>query len=602
MRVMSTSTGPDLEMPVKPIHDGSPRRSHQSVTGFLFRFRDVIICLGLILPAWWLTAGLWPDPDTRTLALNPADQVLVEWFLSYGSRFWVGDFSLVTDRLNAPDGVNLLTNAATVGLGVLFAPVTWAFGATATFAVIMAVNLAGTAIGWYLLFSRTLRAGRPAAVIGALFCGFAPGMVSQANSHLHMTAQWLVPVMIWCVIAMWRAAEARGNTSRLVLIGAGFGLLVTAQVFIGEETLFLTALTLVFISVAYVVLTKPPWARVWRFTAGLSIAVAVAVPLLAYPLWLQFKGPQSVPNGVFSPDYFIADLASFVAISPLSLMGEPESARLSTGPAEYNTFLGWPLVLLLAGLVLWLHRQAMVVSCFLAGLLMALLSLGPRVVVNREPTTVDGLYVLLKGVPVIDGALPLRFALAAIPLIAILLVLGLEQARRHHLLAVRVAVPVLVAVALLPLIPAPLPTEDRDPVPVFYSEGHWRQCAEPGEVIVPVPLPTPPEPEAMRFATAQNVAFGLPEGFFIGPYGRNGNATIGTWKRPTSALLAQVARTGRLEPIDDRVRAQARTDLARWKASCVVLTEHPYHEQLRLTVEDLLGPGQRVADAVIWPL
>ena len=79
--------------------------------------------------------------------------------------------------------------------------------------------------------------------------------------------------------------------------------------------------------------------------------------MLAYPLWLQFHGPQSVPNGVFSPDYFSADLASFPAISPLSVAGTEEAARLSTGPSEYNTFLGIALILVVVACVIWLWRR-----------------------------------------------------------------------------------------------------------------------------------------------------------------------------------------------------------------------------------------------------
>lgn len=572
------------------------------MTRLLTKIKDPVICLGFVLLALWLTAGLWPDPDTRTLALNPADQILVEWFLSYGSRVFSDDFGLVTDRLNAPDGINMLTNAGTLGLGALFAPITWAFGAPTTFAVIMAFNLAATATGWYLLFARTFGASRFAAIVGGLFCGFAPGMISQANSHLHMTSQWLVPVMVWCVVKLARLSAARSEPWKIIATAVLFGLLVTAQVFIGEETLFLTALTLILVTIAYLALKRPPWEQIWRFSAGLALSVAVAFPLLAYPLWVQFKGPQSVPNGVFSSDYFVADLASFVAISPLSWMGSAEAAKLSTGPAEYNTFWGWPLVLVVLGLGIWLRHKAIAVACLLAGLVMVWLSLGPIIVHNRQRTSIDGLYQMLKGVPVIDGALPLRFALAGIPLIAILLVLGIEKARTSRVRGARFAVPTIIGLALLPLVPMRLPTEDRPPVPRFYAEGHWRQCADEGDVIVPVPLPTPPEPGPMRYATSQQVAFGLPEGFFIGPYGRKGRATIGTWKRPTSALLAEVAKTGKVPQISDNMKAQARTDLARWKATCIVLTEHPRDTQLRLTLEELFGPGRRVVDAVIWPL
>ena len=47
------------------------------------------------------------------------------------------------------------------------------------------------------------------------------------------------------------------------------------------------------------------------FATGLLVAVGLAGLALAYPLWFQFAGPQSVPNGMFSPYYFSADLASF---------------------------------------------------------------------------------------------------------------------------------------------------------------------------------------------------------------------------------------------------------------------------------------------------
>jgi len=601
MRVMSRSTEADLVVstrltPPTPSQDRKGRNPG-----------DLLICAGFALFALWLTLGLWPHPGTRTLALNPADQVLVEWFLSYSGRFWDGDFSFVTDRLNAPDGINMLANAGTVGLGVIFGPITKIFGVATTFAVIMSVNLALTAIGWYLLFAKTFKVSRFSAAIGAFFCGFAPGMVSQANSHLHMTAQWLVPPMIWCVITLVRLASdtkarKRDTAWKIIAVGAGFGLLVTAQVFIGEETLFLTALTLALVTVAYVAWQRPPLGQIARFSAGLLTAVAVAIPLLAYPLWVQFRGPQSVPNGVFSPDYFIADLASFVAISPLSMLGSDENTRLSTGPAEYNTFFGWPLVLVFIALTIWMWRQAIAVACALAALAMAALSLGPMIVVNREPTGLEGPYQMIKGIPVIDGALPLRFALAAIPLVGVLLVLGLEKARRSSLPAIHYGVPAAVVLALIPTVPAQLPTTDRPAVPAFYAEGHWRQCASDGDVIVPVPVATPPQPEPMRFAADQNVAFGMPEGFFIGPYGRYGRATIGTWKRPTSALLAEVAKTGREPVVDNNMRAQAKVDLTRWKAKCVVLTAHPQHDALLHTLQALLGPGKPVSDAVIWPL
>ncbi|MBO4208711.1 hypothetical protein GSF22_22250 [Micromonospora echinofusca] len=576
------------------------------------RHRADLVTGGLfVLLAGWLTHGLWPDPGGRVLALNPEDQALYEWFLAVDARALLGDFGLLSDRLNAPDGVNLMTNTTVIALGLLFAPVTLAFGAPVTFALLAAVNLAGTAIAWYLLYQRVLGTRRLAAAVGGGLCGFGPGILSQSNSHLHMTAQWLVPVIIWLVVRLVRAADPAGRAAtagpgvdrrRLVSSAVGLAAAITVQVFVGEEVLFLTALTLVVMTIAYAA-ARPALARraLPGFLAGMALATVLAVTALAYPLWFQFAGPQGVADGMFSPDYFSADLVSWSAVSPLSVLGDDSTARLSTGPAEYNTFLGWPLLLVAVAGAAWLIRRPLVIACTVAGLLMAALSLGPDLVVNRNRTEVPGLYRLLEGLPVVDGALPMRFALALLPLIATILVLVLDRALRAARSPVRWLVPGAVVVALLPVLPAPLPTADRPALPEFITAGHWRDCVRPGGVLVPVPLATPKEPWPMRWATAADAGFSMPEGFFIGPYGRGGTAAMGTYKQPTSLLLTEVAKRGTSPLIDDNHRRQAQRDVQFWGASCVVLADGAPHEsELRGTLEGLFGPGTRVADAWTW--
>ncbi|SCL19335.1 hypothetical protein GA0070624_1734 [Micromonospora rhizosphaerae] len=571
------------------------------------RYRaDLLVGLVFVLLACWLTEGLWPAPAQRMLALNPEDQTLYEWFLAVDSRALLGDFSLLTDRLNAPDGVNLMTNTTVIALGVLFAPVTLLLGAPVTFALLAAANLAGTAVAWYLLFTRTLRARRLAAGLGAGLCGFGPGMVSQTNSHLHMTAQWLVPVIVWLVVRLLRAADpdaTPGGPDRLRLAAAAVGLAaaVTVQVFIGEEVLFLAAAALLVMAVAYGATDRALLQRALpAFGGGLMVAAGLALVVLAYPLWFQFAGPQGVADGMFSPYYFSADLSSWWTISPLSVLGSDSSARLTTGPAEYNTFLGWPLLLVTVGCAVWLGRRRLAVACVAAALVMGALSLGPEVVIGGERTALPGPYALLAGLPVVDGALPMRFALAVLPLAGTLLTLAVDRALRERGRARRL-VPLAVAAALLSVFPAPLPTTDRPSVPKFITAGHWRQCVRPGGVLVPVPLPTPQDPWPMRWAAAADAEFGMPEGFFIGPYGRDGSATMGTYKRPTSSLLADVAKRGIQPPVGDEQRRQAARDVHFWGASCLALTDDaPHAQSLRGTLEQLYGPGTRIADAWIW--
>lgn len=565
--------------------------------------RDIAVAVAFVGFAVWLVHSLLADPHGRALGQNATDQALYEWFLAYDTGFWRGDFSLVTDRLNSPDGVNLLANTTVIAIGIVLTPITLLFGAPVTFALLVPLNLAGTAFGWYLLFVRTLGAGRFAAIVGAAFCGFAPGMISQSNAHMHITAQWLVPAMVWAVVRMWRAAAA-GDRRRALTSGYWLAGLVTLQVFIGEETLFLTALTLIFVVLVYGALRRPDRSSISLFLIGMATATATATVLLAAPLLVQFAGRQSVPDGPFSPAYFYADLASFPAFSPLSIAGTPEALRLSTGYTELNTFLGWPLLLVTAMAVVWLRRNALAVACAVAALVMCAFSLGPEIVIARERTGIPGPYRLLHGLPVVDGALPMRFALAAIPLIAVVLVLAIERVRAAGPSAspwLRFGVPGVALAALLPLVPTPLPSVARPPIPRFYSEGHWRDCAPEGGVIVPVPLATPPEPNPMRFAVAADVAFSMPEGFFIGPYGRNRHASVGTFRRPTALLIADVAKSGRVRDVNDTDRLLAQRDLTTWKADCVALTEGtPHFDALQITLNKLLGPSEPIADAVVW--
>ncbi|GAB3139516.1 glycosyl transferase [Micromonospora sonneratiae] len=598
--------------PEKAATKGSPDVTRPGRRQWLERLRrywpDLGICLLFLVLAGWLTHGLWPDPTTRTLALNPEDQTLIEWFLANDARMLLGDFGLVSDRLNAPDGFNLMANATIIVPGLILAPITLLFGTGTSFAVLVAGNLAFTSIGWYLLYQRTLGAGRFPAAIGALFCGFAPGMISQSNSHPHMTAQWLVPAIVWCVVRMVQVSDpehrdgAAGSSRRLAILAMTLATLVTVQVFVGEEVLFLTAITLALLTIAYAVVAPAFVRRVLpRFVGGMLLAVGLAGMALAYPLWMQFKGPQSVPNGVFSPDYFSADLASYAAISPLSIAGTPGAARLSTGASEYNTFLGLPMLLLFAACVWWLRRNRLVLAIVPVALLAAWLSLGPQVVLDGVRTDIWAPYELLRNKPVIEGALPMRFALILIPLIATVLVLALDRAMRSMDSPARLLVPIATVAVLLPIAPAPLPATSRAPVPTFISGGHWRQCVPSDGVLVPVPLPTPKEPDVMRWAAVANAEFRLPEGFFIAPYGAGGKASMGTYKQPTSTLLTEVAKTGQVPVITQQHRDQAARDVAFWGASCMVVAESERNAPaLRTTLDSLFGPGTLIVDAWTW--
>jgi hypothetical protein len=595
-----------VNRPSAPASDGTPGRcrGYAAARRVLRQpgTRDVAVVVLIAVVALILTGGLWPHPATTALAVNPGDQALDEWFLAHATRVLGGHLELVTHMLNAPDGVNLMCNASLLGLGVLFAPVTLAFGAPVSFALIVAGNLAATGAGWYLLFARSLRYHRLGAAVGGMFTAFAPGMASHANAHLHITAQWLWPALVWCLLRLARVPSTAGRPwQRIVGYGTLAGLIVWLQVFIGEEVLLLGAIALTVFCLAYAAAAagriRP---ALPSLAAGSAVAALVGGALSAYPLWVQFFGAQSVPNGVFNPAFFVTDLAAVTARSPLALFPDPGSARLVTHIGEASTFLGWPLPLTVLVLAIWLRRRPEILAGAVTAVVMLALSLGPQLVIDTSRTTHPGPYAPLDGLPVIQDALPVRFGLAAIVPLGLILAGGLHTALTSARW-IRLAVPLATLVALLPVLPAPLPVQPRPPVPRFFSQGYWRDCVRPGGVLVPVPLADGSHTDPMRWPAATNDQFAIPEGWFIGPYAADGRATIGTASQSTAQLLESVGESGTVPDIGADQQVAARADIAFWHASCVVLVDTaPHQAAVKSTLDQLFGPGRRVADVWTW--
>ncbi|HEX6686992.1 MAG TPA: hypothetical protein VF062_29775 [Candidatus Limnocylindrales bacterium] len=586
---MSLVTLPNRERQTEPATSSLKVPFWRKISRF-----DLIVLTLFGLAAGFVTARLWGHPRTRLL-INEQDQIFFQWVLAHGARVARGaQYPFFTELLNAPDGVNLMANTSVLGLGVPLAPITWIFGAEVSFIVALTAGLCGTAFAWYWVLSRHVVTSRVAAAVGGLFCGFAPGMISQAQGHPNLIAQFVVPFIVWRVLCL--AEEGRAVRNGVIL-----GLLVTYQAFVNEEVLLFTALA----CGAFLAL----WALQRRvfplvFVKGLAVAGAVAVVLLAYPLWVQFFGPMhysGLKHG-YQPG---ADLASFTAYGKQALISRGFQSPASVHFAEETTFFGWPLFALLMLIVVFLWRDVVARSLALTGLGFALVALGPVITIKGNPTGIKGPWAALDQLPLFDSVIPVRFGLVLTPIVGVLLALATDKVLKMPAgsLPIRGLWAGVLVAALLPSMPTPLEITRQEPVPHFISAGTWRQYVEPGHTLVPVPLPTYPRPEGMRWAAVANLEFALPRGYYLGP--RDGvagsSAQFGAPERPTSTLLEKVATTGKVPAIDATDRQAAQEDLDYWKASVVVLDPaHRHTGHLLDTLVQLLGPPTKVDDVWLW--
>ncbi|WP_436537178.1 hypothetical protein [Actinoplanes sp. HUAS TT8] len=558
-------------------------------------WRDVLAIASFLAVALFVTAPLWLNLD-HELRDDPQDQAFFEWMLAHGARVLTdGVYPFFSDRMNYPDGVNMMANTSVLAVSLPLTPITLLFGPHVSFNVFLTGALALTGASWYLVLSRRVVASRLAAWVGALFATFAPSMIAHAAGHPNIVSQFLVPLIIW------RTLELR-VPGRAVRNGLLLGGLLIWQAFINLEILFMTAVGLgVFCLVMALVRRKRHRGEALAFVRGLTIAAAIAGAALAYPLTVQFFGPQSYQGLSVYVRSFGADLGSFTAYSTHSVAGNPRvPLTLAQNPSEQNAFFGWGLIILFFGLILWLRRSAAVLTLGFLALFFGAMSLGPRIYLDGKDTGVPGIWSFLHHLPVLNSAVPTRWAMAIAPVVGILLALGCQRAadlvrtQPHTRGPIRVAMITAVAMALVPLVPVQLASKKMAPVPEFVTSGAWRQYVDDEHTVVTLPLPDSSYPDPLRWSayTEQDMRIAgayalLPTQNPQEPADRTA-AFAPPW-RPTSGLIASIRQGNPTPEVTDARREMTLADLRFWKAGVVVLTPQTRDIEMLRTMSDLLG-------------
>ena len=570
-----------------------------SEAGAPARRADLWALLNYAVLAVLVMIQLWRDPNGRVLSSNDDDHGFFLVLLAHGERVvFHGDNPFFTGRFNVPGGVNMMANTSVLALSLPIAPVTHFLGPGVSVVFLLTLGLAGTAAAWYRVLSRHLVTSRVAAWLGGLWCGFAPTMVSHANGHVNFVSQYVVPFIVWQVIRLREPGRVwRG--------GAVLGLLIVLQVFLNEELLLFTALALGVFVTAYALMAPRRAGREARHVLpGLGVAILVAGSLLAYPLWFQFAGPGSYHGQPFPSGEYATDLLSTGAFARQSLAGNAELARrLSISATEDNTFFGPAGLIMIVVSVAVLWRSVAARAAAFAGLVLLVVSMGPRLRVAGRETAIPLPFGLVSHLPVIDLVSVTRFAMVPATIAGVLLALAADRARSFGPRPRR-WFRIGLVLALVPLIPKPLPVVAGDPLPPFIADGTWRGYVSEDRTLVPVPLPEVTTGRtAMRWAALSHLEFRVPRGYFMGPVNPPADRT-GSWNAPrryTSDLLWRVREYGWRPVLTAADRAAVRADLIYWRAAVVVLVPDSRNgPALRATLVDALGPPQEIGGVDLW--
>ena len=106
---------------------------------------------------------------------------------------------LVTNYLDAPNGINVMWNTSVLALGSLAAPLTQTIGVVHTMAVLLTLSFALSAASMFILLRRWVR-WLPAAWLGGLVYGFSSFALQEAGSGRITYVFAVIPPLVVLVI------------------------------------------------------------------------------------------------------------------------------------------------------------------------------------------------------------------------------------------------------------------------------------------------------------------------------------------------------------------------------------------------------------------
>ena len=391
--------------PVEAPGNGASERA-RGVRGWRSLLAGAVAYLVLSIGLWW---NVWSSHPSSTTTCGCGDSSLFTWFLEWPAYALAHGLNpLYSTYLFHPAGINLLSNTAEVGLGIVLAPVTWAFGPIATLNVALTLSPLLSALAMYVLLRRWV-GWAPAAFVGGLLYGFSPFvLVELTDAHLMLGFVAVPPLLVLCLDELLIRQRWRPWVT-----GLAIGVLALVQLSVGTELLVITAVAVgsgVLLVVAWGVAHPDAWRpRVPYALRAAAAAVVSGVVLLAYPAWFALAGPAHLSGDIWgthgSLAYAGVVLGRYVQDLPadqrLFALGHQFGGYQGRTPSAL--YLGWALVAVVAaGLVLW-WRDVRLWLFAVVGVIGAYLSIG---------LSFHGwsLWRLFERLPLMENVIPSRFA------------------------------------------------------------------------------------------------------------------------------------------------------------------------------------------------
>jgi hypothetical protein len=382
---------------------------------------------------------------TQTLYGQGSDPLSFVWFL----RWWPWAIMHHLNPLYAnliwhPTGIDLAWTTSIPFLALLASPVTFTGGPVLAYNMltILAPILAG--LSAYALNLYIVK--RPvAAILGGFFYGFSTYEMSESLAHLNLDFNPVVPCLLLVVLA-----RLDGRFNRRWAAGLA-ALLLAMQFYISMEV---AATSLLFggIGWAFAMLLLPARRDALRRLVVDGLLTGIFTAVLVSPLLWNIV---TIPRGVEIPigwAYLSAGhLYNLFVNTPQVVLSNPKFPAtdknwLGHFP-QYDFTTGLPIVVIIFWFLWrnWRQPDARLLGYMLCLILLA--SLGPKLWIGSHFSGIVMPWHLMLRLPLINSALPVRFALYTSLLIAIIMARAAVTAPHRGWRAVAVGLAWLVTLA-----------------------------------------------------------------------------------------------------------------------------------------------------------
>ncbi len=328
------------------------------------------------------------------------------WWVPY-SMLTLHSSPYFSHYLFYPIGANLATQtlAPIAGLvSLLFQPVNLAFALNMM--LLLGFVLAGL-FTYMLAFHVTKH--RAASFIAGFIYAFSPIHTIQAFGHLQFTNIEFIPLFL--LLLLYMIDEKKPMYA--IYAGISFVLLT----FMGDIEQGLMAVLLTFFVLAYMAIDKNHRHKVLNkkfavlFAEMLAVILVLGSPFISGIISSLNKGVLSTINSQATTSYnelYSPDLLSFFVPSAynglLSFISGGFSSIFAPASAERTTYIGYSVIfLVLVALAHEYKTRFKDTGVYLVPLvLFLLLSIGPYLQINGNPTQVPGLYQIYHLIPLVS--------------------------------------------------------------------------------------------------------------------------------------------------------------------------------------------------------